>query len=65
MTSCDPAGCEGGFPYLVGGKYTADFGIVPEQCNPYTGKDGTCSTQKDCLRSYGYNYRYVGGFYGA
>ena len=58
-------GCEGGFPYLVGGKYVADFGIVAEECNPYKGEDGTCSTKADCARSYGYKYGYVGGFYGA
>ena len=33
-------GCEGGFPYLVAGKYSEDFGAVPEKCNPYTGGYG-------------------------
>lgn len=28
-------GCSGGFPYLVG-KYAEDFGLVHENCNPYT-----------------------------
>ena len=30
-------GCDGGFPYLIAGKYTEDFGAVPESCNPYKG----------------------------
>ena len=33
-------GCEGGFAYLIAGKYAEDFGVVEESCNPYTGKDG-------------------------
>lgn len=58
-------GCDGGFPYLVAGKYGQDFGVVPEKCNPYKGLDGSCSTAKDCpSRTYATNYRYVGGFYG-
>ncbi|XP_048738617.1 dipeptidyl peptidase 1-like [Ostrea edulis] len=58
-------GCEGGFPYLIGGKYAEDFGLVDEKCNPYKGKDGKCSTQQSCPRQYSYRYQYVGGFYGA
>jgi cathepsin C len=58
-------GCDGGFPYLVGGKYAEDFGLVEETCNPYVGKDGPCTTKQDCPRQYSTNYRYVGGFYGA
>lgn len=27
-------GCEGGFPYLIAGKYGQDYGFVAEQCNP-------------------------------
>mgnify|MGYP001796291477 CR=1 FL=1 len=52
---------------MVGGKYAADFGLVEESCNPYKGKDGACSTDSSCkkARIYGYDYRYVGGFYGA
>lgn len=57
-------GCDGGFPYLIGGKYAEDFGIVDEKCNPYKGKDGKCSTDKSCPRQYSYNYQYIGGFYG-
>ena len=30
-------GCDGGFPYLISGKYAEDFGLVEESCNPYTG----------------------------
>lgn len=58
------SGCDGGFPYLIGGKYAEDFGIVDEKCNPYKGKDGKCSTDKSCPRQYSYNYQYIGGFYG-
>lgn len=25
-------GCDGGFPYLVSGKYAEDFGLVEESC---------------------------------
>lgn len=58
-------GCEGGFPYLIAGKYSEDFGLAEESCNPYTGKDGACSTQKPCDRVFSTKYHYVGGFYGA
>lgn len=57
-------GCEGGFPYLVAGKYAQDYGVVAEECNPYTGVDSACSTHK-CARKYVSKYRYVGGYYGA
>jgi len=58
-------GCDGGFPYLIGGKYAEDFGLVQEECNPYKGKDGSCSTLTSCPRFYSTKYEYVGGFYGA
>jgi len=57
-------GCEGGFPYLVAGRYAKDYGVVEELCNPYVGKDGTCTT-KQCLKHYVQSYGYVGGYYGA
>lgn len=57
-------GCEGGFPYLVAGKYAEDYGLVLESCNPYKGVDGKCQTQQNCERHYFTNYSYVGGFYG-
>jgi cathepsin C len=57
-------GCDGGFPYLVSGKYGEDFGLVEESCNPYNGKDGECSTATTCKRQYTTRYRYIGGFYG-
>ncbi|GFO42826.1 dipeptidyl peptidase 1 [Plakobranchus ocellatus] len=57
-------GCEGGFGYLVGGKYAEDFGLVKEKCNPYKGIDGKCSTDKKCARYRMTDYKYVGGFYG-
>jgi len=56
-------GCEGGFPYLVAGRYAKDYGVVEELCNPYQGKDGACST-KQCLKHYVSSYGYVGGYYG-
>lgn len=57
-------GCEGGFPYLVAGKYAEDYGLVEDHCNTYKGVDGTCKTNTTCKRHYGTNYKYVGGFYG-
>ncbi|GLH14385.1 Cathepsin L-like proteinase [Gryllus bimaculatus] len=56
-------GCEGGFPYLVAGRYGKDFGVVPEQCNPYQGHDGPC-TRDTCYRHYTARYSYIGGYYG-
>jgi hypothetical protein len=32
-------GCEGGFPYLVAGKWGQDHGVVEEACLPYQGVD--------------------------
>lgn len=59
------AGCEGGFPYLVAGKYAEDFGVVEESCYPYKGTDSSCSKEKaGCRGYYATNYNYVGGFYG-
>ena len=59
-------GCEGGFPYLIAGKYGEDFGVVEEQCNPYVGKDtSVCKTKLSCTRYFTTDYYYVGGFYGA
>jgi len=58
-------GCEGGFPYLVAGRYGKDYGVVEEMCNPYKGIDEqSCSTKK-CLRHYTASYSYVGGYMGA
>ncbi|KRY52559.1 Dipeptidyl peptidase 1 [Trichinella britovi] len=61
-------GCDGGFPYLIGGKYAEDFGFVTEQCNPYSGiikDEAICTTDPQCKRHYATDYQYVGGFYGA
>ena len=57
-------GCEGGFPYLVSGKYAEDFGLVEETFNPYNGNDGPCSTPPKCTRQFSTRYKYIGGFYG-
>jgi len=61
-------GCDGGFPYLIAGKYAEDFGVVTETCNPYKAqqpKQQTCGTGLNCRRYYATNYYYVGGYYGA
>ncbi|CAI8028131.1 Dipeptidyl peptidase 1 [Geodia barretti] len=58
-------GCEGGFPYLIAGKYAQDFGAVEESCFPYTGKDSDCISETSCTRYYGTDYYYIGGYYGA
>ncbi|GFR70692.1 dipeptidyl peptidase 1 [Elysia marginata] len=67
IVECSPysQGCEGGFPYLIGGKYGEDFGFVEEKCNLYKGTDAKCSTEKSCARNYVTDYKYVGGYYGA
>ena len=58
-------GCEGGFPYLIAGKYAEDFGVVEEECYPYRAHDSTCQENENCLRYHSTNYYYVGGYYGA
>ena len=58
-------GCEGGFPYLIAGKYAEDFGVVEEECYTYRAHDSTCQEQADCLRYHSTDYYYVGGYYGA
>ncbi|BFZ09041.1 hypothetical protein BsWGS_12080 [Bradybaena similaris] len=67
IVECSPysQGCSGGFPYLISGKYSEDYGLVSESCNPYSGRDGTCKTDKNCPRHYFTNYKYIGGYYGA
>ncbi|GCB69564.1 hypothetical protein scyTo_0005500 [Scyliorhinus torazame] len=58
-------GCDGGFPYLIAGKYAQDFGLVEERCFPYVGIDTPCTVSKFCYHYYVSQYYYVGGFYGA
>ncbi|UYV64704.1 CTSC [Cordylochernes scorpioides] len=59
-------GCDGGFPYLIAGKFGQDYGIVEESCYPYQGADSSCSSiPKSCQRHYILDYSYVGGYYGA
>ncbi|XP_046390659.1 dipeptidyl peptidase 1-like [Ischnura elegans] len=58
-------GCEGGFPYLIAGKYAQDFGMVEEEYNQYQGIDTQCTTPADAPRHYVAEYGYVGGYYGA
>jgi cathepsin C len=57
-------GCQGGFTYLISGKYGEDFGFVEESCNPYLDKEEVCKTSQKCKRHYSTNYHFVGGFYG-
>jgi C1A family cysteine protease len=44
-------GCEGGFPYLIAGKYGRDFGLLEEACYPYQGMDSACepNPQPGCI----------------
>jgi len=58
-------GCDGGFPYLIAGKYAETTGILLDKCKPYTGTNGTCSVPKCNIRYHATNYNYIGGFYGA
>ncbi|KAM3934537.1 dipeptidyl peptidase 1 [Leptodactylus fuscus] len=57
-------GCDGGFPYLISGKYIQDFGIVEESDFPYTATDSPCTPKDNAYRYYSSEYHYVGGFYG-
>ncbi|XP_068122880.1 dipeptidyl peptidase 1 [Hyperolius riggenbachi] len=57
-------GCDGGFPYLIAGKYGQDFGIVEESEYPYTASDSPCTLKNGSYRFYTAEYHYVGGFYG-
>ncbi|XP_044139715.1 dipeptidyl peptidase 1 [Bufo gargarizans] len=57
-------GCDGGFPYLISGKYIQDFGIVEESDFPYTASDSPCTLKDSSYRYYSSEYHYVGGFYG-
>jgi len=57
-------GCDGGYPFLVG-KHGRDFGLVAEQCMPYTGSDNQCSAECGATERYFLeDYGYVGGYYG-
>ena len=58
-------GCEGGFPYLIAGKYAEDFGVVEETCYAYRAHDSNCQEEPNCLRYHSTDYYYVGGYYGA
>jgi cathepsin C len=61
-------GCEGGFPYLVAGKYGRDYGLLEEACYPYVGSDSACTPdpQPGCnpQRWMTKEYYYIGGYYG-
>lgn len=65
-------GCDGGFPYLIGGKYAQDYGVIDDACYPYNGAQQKCQaanstdfTLTECRkRTYVARYHYVGGYYG-
>ncbi|XP_053651751.2 dipeptidyl peptidase 1 [Cherax quadricarinatus] len=57
-------GCDGGFKYLMAGRYAQDQGVVADECNPYTAVDGPCHTNTSCSRTYVSEYSFVGGYYG-
>jgi len=56
-------GCDGGFPYLIAGKFAQDYGVILEQDMPYLGHDQTCP-KVYVPQVYVSDYGYVGGFYG-
>eukprot|EP01017_Pseudomicrothorax_dubius_P006970 TRINITY_DN120_c0_g1_i1.p1 TRINITY_DN120_c0_g1~~TRINITY_DN120_c0_g1_i1.p1 ORF type:complete len:539 (+),score=148.03 TRINITY_DN120_c0_g1_i1:139-1755(+) len=60
-------GCGGGYPFLVE-KFGSEFELVPEDCHPYTAKNGKCSDSCDPAnlpKIYKVkNYRFIGGAYG-
>ncbi|KAH7639818.1 dipeptidyl peptidase 1 [Dermatophagoides farinae] len=63
-------GCDGGFGYLIAGKYAQDFGVVEESCYPYKAYTGKCkldynTTAKCQQRTYTIKYNYLGGYFGA
>ncbi|XP_017463713.1 PREDICTED: dipeptidyl peptidase 1-like, partial [Rhagoletis zephyria] len=37
-------GCDGGFPYLIGGKYAQDYGVIDDACYPYTATAQQCKS---------------------
>ncbi|XP_069955908.1 dipeptidyl peptidase 1-like [Cherax quadricarinatus] len=57
-------GCDGGFGYLIGGRYPHEQGVVADECNPYTAQDDPCITDTTCSRTYVSEYKYVGDFFG-
>ena len=63
-------GCDGGFPYLIGGKYAQDYGVIDDACYPYTATAQQCKSPSShastqCRkRTYAAKYNYVGGYYG-
>ncbi|KAF2362011.1 Peptidase C1A papain C-terminal [Trinorchestia longiramus] len=59
-------GCDGGFPYLIAGRYAQDVGLVSEKCIPYDDIGGACNHKRDsCRHIYTTAYNYVGGYFGA
>ncbi|KAL7645551.1 UNVERIFIED_CONTAM: hypothetical protein RMT77_003937 [Armadillidium vulgare] len=58
--------CDGGFAYLVAGRYAQDKGVILEECSKYNpGKIKKCSRNSSCTSHYTAYYRYIGGYYGA
>ncbi|KAK7068782.1 hypothetical protein SK128_021814 [Halocaridina rubra] len=57
-------GCDGGFKYLIAGRYAQDQGFVDSSCNEYTATDEPCDTDQSCARTYVSEYSFLGGYYG-
>jgi len=66
IVECSPLseGCSGGFKYLIGGRHAHAYGLISEECNEYTGQDGSCSSDSSCARTYVSDYNFVGDYYG-
>lgn len=59
-------GCDGGFEFLVGGKYAEEHGMVEEKCKPYQAMDRECEREErdKCKKYYFTGYEHVGGYFG-
>jgi len=58
-------GCDGGFPYIVAGRYAQDQGLVPMECVPYDISPECNHNRDTCRKIYTTDYHYVGGYFGA
>src|SRR6218665_65230 len=58
-------GCYGGWIYPEG-RYAEEFGFIDETCSTYNGEESyTCTRDKNCIKYYATNYRYIGPYFGA
>jgi len=60
-------GCQGGFAYLIAGKYAYDFGMIEEDSFPYVANNTECTikNEEEIKRWTVKDYYFVGGYYGA